>query len=559
VTLNPIFLTGIFFFGSLILVFCYFGVDEFIRNAFKQYWKIIVILILVNIVIKIPYKSNYFDGLEYEDSYIYKASARAIYEGDYGLSKINPYYPTSCIYGSLKDCRMSGIFVTNFMGYPYLINLGYRLFGYQINISNIVSLIFSGVSIAFIFLAALLMIDRLLSAIICSFVYLTIPIFNVYASTSLTEPLSNACLIMVLLLYLMFWNTAQEGKRSLLKNVLGLSAITFTLIFSILVKTINISLVFCLPIASLISLIVEKKTKDRKQKNKLLISLPVMFSVFLFSALLLKFQTGLEINRGDIGVNPFSFSYFKALAPIFAASFFNFQWYLVYTLFFLGGIVFGLKKKKGIFTILTFVFYFVLYTLHYRSYYFTRGIAATMDEALRYMTSIISVYALIAGLGIYALWQLIKTSKLIKTYAFAGKSILSALAIFTLAAAIVFTFKARTYFVEDEHNVRIAPVLKTLEYLKNKDSVIITSEHILFQIYGNPDLFLIDFSSIENQVSREKVDEFIQNKDVYYLETMDRTRVGEERYQRQYKYIDSKPKECIFSSNTFRLYRIFGE
>jgi len=127
--LNPIEVTGIFFFGSLILAFSYLLITRVVKNDFKKYWKIILVLILINLVLKFPYSSNFFDGLEYEDSYIYKASARAIYEGQYAFSKINPYYPTSCIYGSIKDCRMSAIFVTNFLGYPYLINLGYRLFG----------------------------------------------------------------------------------------------------------------------------------------------------------------------------------------------------------------------------------------------------------------------------------------------------------------------------------------------------------------------------------------------------------------------------------------------
>jgi len=557
--LNPIEVTSIFFFGSLTLAFCYLATNKFIKNAFKQYWKILVLLILANIAIKIPYKSNFFDGLEYEDSYIYKASARAIYEGKYDFSKINPYYPTSCIYGSLEDCQMSGIFVTNFLGYPYLITLGYRLFGYQINISNIVSLLFSGISIAFVFTAALLLIDKLLFAVICSFVYITIPIFNVYASTSLTEPLSNAYLMLVLLLYLTFLNSDLEGKRVRLKNILGLSAIAFSMIFSILVKTTNLSLVFCLPIAGLISLMAEKKLKDRNQRIKLLISLPVIFLVFLFSAFVLKFQTAVEINRGDIGVNPFSLSYFKALAPIFAGSFFDFQWYLVFTPFFLAGIVLGIKKKNEIFPIFIFVFYFVLYTLHYRSYYFTRGLPVMKDEALRYMTSIISVYSIIAGLGIYYLLRWIRKVTGNRPATSVSKSLVVALLVIILGVSVFFTLKCRAYFVEDEYNVRIAPVLKTLEYLKNKDAVLITSKHILFQIYGNPDLKLIEFCSINNQILEDEVDGLIRSGNVYYLETWDRDAVDEERYKQQYRYIDSTIKEHVISGNNYQLFKLLKE
>ena len=558
-TLNPFEVTGIFFFGSLTLGFGYLTIDKFTRNVFKKYWKIIIVLILANVAMKIPYKSNFFGGLEYEDSYIYKASARALYEGEYEFSAINAYYPTSCVYGSLKDCRMQGIFVTNFLGYPYLINLGYRFFGYQTNVANIVSLLFSGISIAILFIAALLIIDQLLFALICCFVYITIPIFNVYASTSLTEPLSNAYLILALLLYLAFLNSASEGKGSLLNKILGLSAIAFSMIFSIMVKTTNMSLVFCLPIAGLISLMAEKKIKDRNQRNKLLISLPVIFIVFLFSALVLKYQTAVEINKGDIGLNPFSFSFFKMLAPIFAKSYFNFNWYLFYSALFIIGVYFGLRKKNGIFPIVIFFFYFILHTSHYRSYYFTRGVPVATDEALRYMSSLVSVYSLIVGLGIYRLWQWLKALGRSRVNVHVRNSISIASAILILGVSIIITLKCRAYFVEDEYNGRIAPVLKTLEYLINKDDVLITSEHILFQIYGRADLKLIDFCSIDNQIPEDEVDSLISSANVYYLETMDRGVVDEERYHQQYRYIDSKIKEHVISGNNYQLSKLLRE
>jgi hypothetical protein len=451
---------------------------------------------------------------------------------------------------------MSAIFVTNFLGYPYIINLGYRLFGYQVPTSNIVSLLFSGVSIFFIFMIALLLLGQISFAIISSVVYMTIPIFNVYASTSLTEPLSNAYLALVLLLFLVYFRTEQKIKHSKLGNVLGLFAVGFTMIFSILVKTTNISLVFCLPIAGLISLIADKQPRNRNQRNRLLISLPVIFVVFLFSVLVLKFQTAVEINKGDIGVNPFSFSFFKALAPIFIKSLFDFQWYLVYSAFFIAGIIFGFKRKNGIFPIVIFLFYFVLYTAHYRSYYFTRGIPATKDETLRYMMSVISVYSIIVGLGIYYLWQWLRTlakSRIIRD------SFVIILEIIILGSSLFFTFKCRTYFVEDEYNVRITPVLKTLEYLKDIDGVLVTSEHVLFQIYGNNDLKLIDFSSIGSQIPKDEIDSLIRSTNVYYLKTIERGGVDEERYRKQYQYIDSKTKEDVFSLNNFKLYRLLRE
>ena len=557
--LNPFGVTGFFFFGSLVASSAYLAINKFAKKAFEKYWKIIIVLILINILTKVPYKSNFFDGLEYEDSYIYKASARALYEGHYKISAINPYYPASCIYGSLKDCQMSAIFVTNFLGYPYLIYLGYSLFGYHINISNIISLLFSGISISFLFIVALLILNRFLYAFICCFIYLTIPIFNVYASTSLTEPLSNAYLILVMLLYLLFLNSASEKMRLLPGDILGLAAITFSTVFSILIKTANIALVFCLPTAGLIFLASENKIKHKVWKNKFLISLLPFFLTFLFSYLVLNFQIAIEINRKDIGVNPFSFSHFKVLAPVFGLSFFNFRWYLVYTLFFLAGIIFGLKNKSGLFPTVVFLCYFALYTFHYRSYYFTRGLPVAKDETLRYMTSIVSVYSLIVGLGIYYLFSFLGRAKIIKSPGKIKKIVIAFLIIITSGTSILFTLKCREYFVEDEQNVRISPVLRTLEYLNQKDDILITSEHILFQIYGNNDLKLVDLCSINILIPEEEIDKLINSSTVYYLDTIARDSLDEERYLLQLQYLDKKRKELIYCCQSYKIYRLLPE
>jgi hypothetical protein len=175
------------------------------------------------------------------------------------------------------------------------------------------------------------------------------------------------------------------------------------------------------------------------------------------------------------------------------------------------------------------------------------------------MTSLVSVYSIIVGLGIYGLWQWLKTLGRDRVNAQVRKSIAITFAILVLGVSILFTLKCRSYFVEDEYNVRIAPVLKTLEYLKNKDDVLITSEHILFQIYGNANLKLIDFCSIENQISKEEVESLIRSSNVYYLQTMDRGGVDEERYQKQYRYIDSKSKGLLFSENYYQLYKLLKE
>jgi hypothetical protein len=263
-----------------------------------------------------------------------------------------------------------------------------------------------------------------------------------------------------------------------------------------------------------------------------------------------------EINKGDIGINPFSFSYIKVLAPVFLKSFLIFKWYLFYSILFLVGVFFGLKQKEGILPIVIFFFYFVLYTAHYRSYYFTRGIPVLEDESLRYMISIVSVYSLVVGIGIFYLLRGLKKVIDKRINIFRYKSIGIAIAIIIMGSSFLFTLKNRAYFVEDEYISRIAPVKKTLEYLKSNDDILITSEHILFQLYGSPELKLIDFCSIENQIQKQYIDNLIRSNNVYYLQTMERDVVDEQRYRQQYSYIDLKSKELIFSDENNKLYKL---
>jgi hypothetical protein len=175
------------------------------------------------------------------------------------------------------------------------------------------------------------------------------------------------------------------------------------------------------------------------------------------------------------------------------------------------------------------------------------------------MTSLVSVYSLIVGLGIYRLWQWLKALGRSGVNVHVRNSISIASAMLILGVSIIFTLKCRAYFVEDEYNVRIAPAAKTLEYLKSKDDVLITSEHILFQIYGRADLKLIDFYSINNQIPEDEVDSLIRSANVYYLEPMDRGGVDEERYKQQYRYIDSKRKEHVISGNNYQLFKLLKE
>jgi len=555
--LNPILVTGIIFFSSTMLALYMIINNQHVRKIFTKYWKILIILILLNFVFKFPVNLKFFDGLEYEDSYIYKASARSIYEGNYHFSVINPYFPTSCVFGSINDCNYSAIFVTNYLGYPYLIYLGYSIFGYQVTIANIISLLFSSISIVFLFICALLIIENVVFAGCCSFVFITIPMFNVYSSTSLTEPLSNSYAILGVMIYLMCIYYPNK-LESIYTKIIGTLTIIFTLTFGILVKTTNLSIVYCLPIISFLYLFIGKKHRhNRNAIQKLFITLPGVVIILVFSFVSLDVLGIVDINKGDISQAPFALSYFKDLAPVFLKSFLSIRWHLFYFLFFLIGLFVSIKKGYALFPILIFLFYLALYTTHYRSYYYTRGIEVTIDEAFRYTTSMISFYSLTVGLGIY--FFITKISKNLNPYGLKKslRTILVILSIFILGVSYFYSYQNRAYFIEDELKSRIYPVKRTLEFINHKNISVISSEHILFQIYGNKSLDVIDFNSIDILIPTSLVDERIETKEVIYLQTIENDEINGKRYSKQFEFIESKNKELIYEEDHFRIYRIF--
>ena len=558
IELSPIFLTGLFFFSSTIITLLFIINNHHIRELLKNNWKLIIFLVLLNFIFKCPLNFEFFDGLEYEDSYIYKASARSIYENKYHISNVNLFFPTSCVFGSIDNCNHSAIFVTNFLGYPYVIYIGYSIFGYYPFIANIISLAFSSISIIFLFICALLLIKDLLFAATCSFIFITIPMFNIYSSTSLTEPLSNSYAILVLMLYLtfIFYPNKKRGP-SALSIILGLLALIFTLTFAILVKTTNLSLVFCLPLISIIYVICDKEIRDNKKiKFNLLITIPAILLVLIFSFTILEVLEIVDITRGDIEQDSFSLAYFKDIAPVFLKSFLNFKWHLFYFVFFLLGIFISIKNRLGLFPTIIFAFYFVLYTTHYRSYYYTRGVPVSIDEFFRYTTSMIFVYVLIVGFGIFYFLNYLK--KLLKHTRFVlpFKIILFSIIVSLLFISYYFTSKNRSYFIEDEIRSRILPVKKTMEFITNENMAIITSEHILFQVYGDKELELIDFCSIDVLIPTELIDEVIKTREVIYLQTIKSDEIDRQRYPAQFEYIESKEKEILYEEDKFKIYKL---
>jgi hypothetical protein len=169
----------------------------------------------------------------------------------------------------------------------------------------------------------------------------------------------------------------------------------------------------------------------------------------------------------------------------------------------------------------------------------------------------IFVYVLIVGFGIFYFLNYLK--KLLKhtKFVLAFKIILFSIIVSLLFISYYFTSKNRSYFIEDEIRSRVLPVIKTMEFITNENMTIITSEHILFQVYGDKELELIDFCSIDVLIPTKLIDEAIKTREVIYLQTIKNDEIDRQRYSAQFEYIESKEKEILYEGDKFKIYRLF--
>lgn len=552
-------IVGFVLISGTIISSIYLLTNKIIRNIIRRYWHWLIIIFFACLLSQFPYNKRFYDGLEYEDSYIYKASARSIYLGNYKYSEINPFFPTSCSYGSLNNCHLPGIHVTNYLGYPYIISRAYHLFGYHTYTSNILSLMFSALSVILLFCCALLVINKLPYALICCFVYITIPIFNVYASTSLTEPLSNYFLLLTTLIAFLVLTKMDDVGHLAKLDWLGYISLGLSLLMAILIRTSNMSLIFCLVLIGLINSDMLASRNKKVQWQQLIPITVIALVIYYICLFVLRFQTAVELNQSDIGTSPYSIKYFLILAPIYIKSLFRVDWYLIYSVLFLAGIVIGLRRKLGIYLIAIFIAVFVLHAAHYRSYGFTRGLTVHGNEYIRYMISVISIYALLVGIGIYSVYRYVKKHIRIPIYKYMATTLLIASALGVGAISYALTEKNRKYFIEDEYNSRLSGVYESLEYIDSNTDILIAADHILYQIWGPADLRIIEMAVIGGEVSTNDLDEIINSNVVLYMKKSGIEDMDRDRYKTQYEYIDSKGKELIARGNRWELFRLKGK
>ncbi len=196
------------------------------------------------------------------------------------------------------------------------------------------------------------------------------------------------------------------------------------------------------------------------------------------------------------------------------------------------------------------------------SYFYVKGGIVNEFETLRYMTNLMSIYSLIVGVGLFGIYTISK-ERIPKIKSLCQFKLFKYIFTFALLITCFFlTQRLRTNFVQDEYYTRIQPVVKTISHFQEVDNlIIITGESLLFYIYGDENINIIDYASISSDINETDLDRLInENCVVYIRKEEEESSLWKERWKEQYDYLKSKRKVLLYDgekeNGVFRIYRI---
>jgi hypothetical protein len=391
-------------------------------------------------------------------------------------------------------------------------------------------------------------------ALLAAGIYSITPIMSVFHSSGLSETFSSFFLLLFLYHYFSYLKTKLNNKHTYVLFIQW-SAILTVLFFAMLVKRENLIL-FLVPIISIIYFTIKEKSF-----NPVISHWP--FTIVIVAVLLLyrfgiNLNTTIEAEIPDVNGFPFNYKFFLVLFPLFLKSLFSFSWFSVFTPFCIMGVIYIIvKHNKNIgMVIITILFltYLLLYTSHYRSYYFIRQGNASTFETLRYITTFFPLYCILSSLSLIYFFEKFKRIKSIRVVNY---SIIVLL--FLFSTALVYQGHAlKRQFSAIEFENRVDPVLISASYLK-QNAVVVTSEPLLFQIFCNPDLSIINFYSIGCTYDSETFSKLLIDRQVYFLKkSFQDDPIEIERNPESYRLLNTYKHTIIKQSKGFTLLRIYN-
>ena len=534
------------FWGSVLTSLACFLTDSYLHELLRTHWKPLLVCVVLVLIWRIPAEGGFFHGLEYEDSYVYTVAGRQMAE-HFRIEPSGatlPYSINVCAVGSLTSCRLSDNYPEHLIGYPYILSVFFKVFGYHSSIGSIANVVCACLVDILIFLLCIVIADDVIAAGSAALIFAITPIFAVWGLETSAEPIANGCIVLVLWFCLRYVFVSPEHS-SHWRAFLIWCAFTSTLLFSLTVKRENILLPIVLPLVVFLV---------RFTKNRTDFSPAHRFRWILLSAALgLIFSLQLHLSQtqnSEIALLhkfPLTPAELLTYLPVFVSSFFVVQWYGgAIILVLIGVIVASRQRGLALFPLLLFVGYLLLYAFHLRTYYEMRSGSTDARAALRFSMSLMGMWSILAGLGTASVVRWLRRTRIWANYSVPVKWIVGC----TVAVVVFVSFFDTDYFredvVRDEFRMRIEPSLTAVRAAAQnpaRTTYILTLEPLIPQMYADSNINVISLRTLNEDVMKDVG--FDQGGvDVLYLdEKIHRSPADEERYRKPARVFESVPTQ----------------
>lgn len=446
----------IYYYFCLVIIFLFIFLFVYqIKNDIKKHEKKLYIIpycLLLTLLFKYNYNIDFW-GLEYEDAYSFSFCARQFSYGIYPSSFLIDAVAIGSLDNPLSVFTYGGHFIT----YSTFLSIFTQIFGWSPQLISIVNTL-----IAFcIILTLALFKENNKWWFIAPSIYCAAPIINVFTTCFLSEIFSSFICIVFIYSYC--------KPKSHISTYLCF--ISFGL--ALLCKRENLSLLF-IPIIDFIISICKLKTKEELffQIKK---TIPYLIIIYIY---IFGFQNIFMIEHvesKDIGETTFSLNNFVRLFPVFITSLlsintfsFVFYAYISYLLYYYKCNK-NLLNKTVLISITLFSLYTLLYSSHYRGYFFINEEQISHFDTYRYINNF---FFCIPIVFINSLSVNVQKTKIIYI-----------LTIIVLLFAFVKTIELRKFYSTLEQKERFEQVDIVSNFINknNKPSILICENILLYQ------------------------------------------------------------------------------
>jgi hypothetical protein len=511
-------------------------------------------------ITKFPSSDNIFNGLEYEDAYVYNAAARFILSNT-KTSQTESLLTNTCSVGALDNCQEYATFSGHVIGYPTVIAAAGKLFGYQPNLANMLSYIASVLCAGVLFVAASLIQASFIYAASAVIIFNFLPFQNLFASTTVVEPFSSLYLILALLAYLVCTQGKSSEKRPGQK-LLEWTALLISWTACLLIKREAALLIAILPVSTLLLGLNERKRITDIGSLIGPVTL-IWFLLALFFIVTIDVAETIRAEIPDVDGFPFAPRFIAKLLPYFLSTLADPELFLGLSIFIPIAIYHAAtriqKDPNAAYPIILFSAYLLIYSLHYRSYYFIRTGEVVEFDTYRYLVHIVPFYCLTVAYGITYSFQRLSLS--IKPSVLSRRAVITSLVFAGLALSTIQSNKLRIRYGELERETRLESVDAVLSETKGVSFTyaILTDDVLLYQIRGEGSEFLIDSRMINTDRRLDNLVQILSSREVFYVKkSYQDEEIEKNRYPILFEFLEKNGIELKFTgpNGTFSVFRL---